>query len=157
MSQDIAVMIAVNPFSTNVPPLYPLLYLQHLRFSDIFRGYKSRTLVENGLSKLDYLPCWRLFKIFAPIGDCIFPLLKHELSSVITTHPQFSIHWTFHLWTWVNIIEHNWEDRAEGDTGETIIDLLISATCVYLYCDTVIPVYPPISEMTALEQCSRVL
>ena len=32
----------VNPFSTNAPLLY-------LRFSDVLRGYRSGTLVENGL------------------------------------------------------------------------------------------------------------
>ena len=39
----------VNPFSTNVPFLYPLKISENLRFSDVFRGYRSVTLVENGL------------------------------------------------------------------------------------------------------------
>ena len=36
----------LNPFSTNVPFLYPLKISQNLRFSDVFRGYRSETLVE---------------------------------------------------------------------------------------------------------------
>ena len=34
----------LNPFSTNVPLLYAL------RFSDVSRGYRSGTLIENGLN-----------------------------------------------------------------------------------------------------------
>ena len=40
-----------NPFSTNVSLLYPLKTLEKRRFSDVLRGYRSGTLVENGLSK----------------------------------------------------------------------------------------------------------
>ena len=42
---------SVNPFSTNIPFLYPLKASENLWFSNIFRGYKSGTLVENGLMK----------------------------------------------------------------------------------------------------------
>ena len=42
--------IMVNPFSTNVPLLYPLK-TENFRFSDVFRGYRSGTLVENGLTR----------------------------------------------------------------------------------------------------------
>ena len=38
------------PFSTNVPLLYPLKTSENLRFTDVFRGYRSGTLVESGLS-----------------------------------------------------------------------------------------------------------
>ena len=41
--------ILFNPFSTNVPLLYPLKTSENLRFSDVFRGYRSGTLVENEL------------------------------------------------------------------------------------------------------------
>ena len=44
-------LVAINPFPTNVPLLYPLRTSKNLRFSDIFRGYKSGTLAENGLIK----------------------------------------------------------------------------------------------------------
>ena len=39
---------SINPFSTNVPCLYPPEN-RNLRFSDVFKGYRSRALVENGL------------------------------------------------------------------------------------------------------------
>ena len=42
--------IMVNPFSTNVPLLYPLKTSENFRFSDVFRGYRSGTLVENGFT-----------------------------------------------------------------------------------------------------------
>ena len=41
--------IRVNPFPTNFPLLYPLKASENLRFSDVFRGYRSGTLVGNGL------------------------------------------------------------------------------------------------------------
>ena len=42
----------INPFSANVPPLQPLKTSENRRFSDVFRGYTSGALVENGLSQL---------------------------------------------------------------------------------------------------------
>ena len=42
-------IIFFNPFSTNVPLLYPLETSEKRTFSDVFRGYRSGTLVENGL------------------------------------------------------------------------------------------------------------
>ena len=41
-------IINLNPFSTNVPLLYSLKTSENLRFSDVFRGYRSGKLVENG-------------------------------------------------------------------------------------------------------------
>ena len=38
-----------NPFSTNVPLLYPSKTSENRTFSDVFRGYGIGTLVENGL------------------------------------------------------------------------------------------------------------
>ena len=43
-----------NPYSTNVPLLYPLKTSKNLGFSDVFRGYRSGTLVENGLTVNEY-------------------------------------------------------------------------------------------------------
>ena len=40
----------INPFSTNVPLPYPLKTSENLRFSEVFREYRSETLVENGFS-----------------------------------------------------------------------------------------------------------
>ena len=42
-------MQSFNPFSTNVPLLYPLKTSENLLFSGVFKGYRSGTLVENGL------------------------------------------------------------------------------------------------------------
>ena len=39
----------INPFSNNVPLLYPRKTSENRRFSDVFTGYRSGTLVENGL------------------------------------------------------------------------------------------------------------
>ena len=46
--------IAINLFLTNVPLLYPLKTSEKLRFSDVFRGYRSGTLVENGLKNQNF-------------------------------------------------------------------------------------------------------
>ena len=45
------VLFVVNPFSTNVPLLYPLKTSENRKFS-VFRGYRSGTLVENGLTMI---------------------------------------------------------------------------------------------------------
>ena len=39
----------INPFLANVPLLYPLKTSENLRLSDVSRGYRSGTLVKNGL------------------------------------------------------------------------------------------------------------
>ena len=39
----------INPFSTIVPFLYSLRASENRRFSDVFSGCRSGTLVENGL------------------------------------------------------------------------------------------------------------
>lgn len=44
--------VLLNPFSTNVPRIYPLKTSEHLRFSVVFREYRSEILGENGLTKL---------------------------------------------------------------------------------------------------------
>ena len=45
---DQALLFDVNPFSTYVPLLYPLKTSENLSLSDVFRGYRSGILVENG-------------------------------------------------------------------------------------------------------------
>ena len=45
--------IFVNPFSTNAPLLYPLRTSENRGVSDVFRRYRSGTLVENGLMTFD--------------------------------------------------------------------------------------------------------
>ena len=46
--------VSLNPFSINVPLLYPLKTLENLRFSDVFRGYRSGRLVGNGLKNYNH-------------------------------------------------------------------------------------------------------
>ena len=48
-----AFLLFFNPFSTNVRLIYPLKTLENLRFSDVFREYRSGTLFEDGLMKLE--------------------------------------------------------------------------------------------------------
>ena len=45
--------IIPNPFSTNVPLLYPLKIWGNIRFSDVFSRYRSGKLLENGLQIID--------------------------------------------------------------------------------------------------------
>ena len=47
--QPFRCMATFNPFSTNLPLQYPRK-TENRRFSDVFREYRSGTLVENGLS-----------------------------------------------------------------------------------------------------------
>ena len=44
--------LLINPFSTNVLLLYPLKTSENRGFSEAFRGYRSRKLIENGLRRL---------------------------------------------------------------------------------------------------------
>ena len=39
-----------DPFSTNVPLLYPLKTSENVQFFYVFRGYRAETMVETGLS-----------------------------------------------------------------------------------------------------------
>ena len=52
----------LNPYSTNVPLLYPLKISKNRRFSDVFRGCRNRTLLKIGLNKFNTslccLHCW---------------------------------------------------------------------------------------------------
>ena len=79
--------IVVNPFSTNYPFLYALKTSENLRFYDVCWGYKSGTLVENGLSisVMRRADC-TIFYIALPCLKKIFwrPLLKknQEVCSV---------------------------------------------------------------------------
>ena len=43
---------SINPLSTNVPLLNLPENIRNLRFSDVFRGYRSGTLIENELKTL---------------------------------------------------------------------------------------------------------
>ena len=58
----------INPYSTNVPLLYLLKTLENLRFSDVFRGYRSETLVENRLNWYISL----LFLTKKPLATCFW-------------------------------------------------------------------------------------
>ena len=44
--------VNLNPFSSNVPLLYPQKTSENQRFSNVLRGYRSGTLVENGLIRV---------------------------------------------------------------------------------------------------------
>ena len=48
-------VIQINPFSTNVPLLYPLEISENIRFSAIYKGNRSGTLVENGLIAVQFI------------------------------------------------------------------------------------------------------
>ena len=49
MSAKVTLKVSiVNPFSTSTLLLYPLKTSENLRFSDVFRGYRRGTLIENG-------------------------------------------------------------------------------------------------------------
>ena len=43
------ILLIINPFSINIPHLYPLKKLENRRFFDVFRGYGCGVLIENEL------------------------------------------------------------------------------------------------------------
>ena len=53
----------VNPFSTDVPLLYPLKTSENQRFSDAFREYESETLVKN--ESFNFYSPWNYQKRFS--------------------------------------------------------------------------------------------
>ena len=72
----------VNPFSTNVSFLYPLQTSENWRFSDVFEGYRSGVLIENGLNTVTMHANYSyitLYKICA------------NISSVLTSTPQQNV------------------------------------------------------------------
>ena len=98
--------LVFNPFSTNVPLLYPLKTSENhpvktsenLRFSNVFRGYRSRILVENGLSIfLNWNVCkfWKSIfqkkriKISSWYGSCITGKIEECLLTNGGSSPNF--------------------------------------------------------------------
>ena len=43
--------VCINPFPTNVSIMYPQKTSENPQFSDVFRGYRSGTLVKNALNQ----------------------------------------------------------------------------------------------------------
>ena len=54
---DKPLYVVINLFLTNVPLLYPLKTFQNLQFSNVFRGCRSETLVENRLNIYSLVFC----------------------------------------------------------------------------------------------------
>ena len=65
--QDCTFDSAFNPFSTNIPFLYPLKTSEILQFY-VFREYRSGTLVENGLNLSEEVRAfiWIIFHSLQP-------------------------------------------------------------------------------------------
>ena len=72
------IIVEFNPFSTNVLLLYSLKTSENLRFSDVFRGYRNRTLVENRL-KLPNIP-----KSFFEVTTSIMTLQIKFLDDIVS-------------------------------------------------------------------------
>ena len=70
-----------KPFSTNVPLLYSRKKSEKRKFSDVFRGYRSGTVVENGLSHLKFLQLhlWLICVKLSRVLLVIFSLIFHGL------------------------------------------------------------------------------
>ena len=47
----------IDPFKPNVPFLHPQKMSENQRFSDILRGYRDRTLGQNGLKPIFLFSC----------------------------------------------------------------------------------------------------
>ena len=70
-------------FSTNVPLLYPLKTSENLWFSNVSRGYRSGTLVENGLIIHITLFAWIHMLELSRLSICIHTLMFVILGCVI--------------------------------------------------------------------------
>ena len=82
----------INPFSTNVSLLYPLPTLGNLWFSDIFWGYRSGILVENGLityTKNTASPKKQRKLLFKSFHSFLYPLKTSE--NLIKQHSQLNL------------------------------------------------------------------
>ena len=58
-SRFLFIFAIISPFSTNVPLLHLLKILENRRFSDVFRGYRSETLVpiRKKVLREEYITC----------------------------------------------------------------------------------------------------
>ena len=56
-------MGATHPFSTHVPILYPPENIRKPPVSDVFKGYRSGTLVENVLNQTFFFGVLKVFKL----------------------------------------------------------------------------------------------
>ena len=86
-----------NPFSTNVPLLYPLKTSKNRRFSDVFRGYRSGTLVENDLIKLNKQP------LIARFGQLYKILTIQKFSRKIYLPDTFKLFEFFIFLIWAQV------------------------------------------------------
>ena len=69
----------LNSFSTNILLLYPLKTSENLRFSDVFRDYRSGTLVENWLiSFLGWCTIGKYFSNWFCREKLAFLLIQHH-------------------------------------------------------------------------------
>ena len=90
--------LEINPFSINVPLLYPLK-TENRRFSVVFRGHRNET-VENGVKityanrmLIDYITCW------TRINRVSYLLCKHNYSkyfSYFVTIDSVILNWLFY-------------------------------------------------------------
>ena len=76
----------LNAFSTNISLLYPLQTSENRSFSDVFRGYRSRALVENGLIQYLYSdPLLLLLEnLFAKFQELRVTIVMAYLHKIIT-------------------------------------------------------------------------
>ena len=73
-----------NPFSTNVPLLYPLKTSENWGFSDAFRGYRGGTFVGNELTHL--MPLVSFYPLLKTIGNQRFTNVIREYRKRPVTH-----------------------------------------------------------------------
>ena len=85
----------IKPFSSNVPLLHPLKTSENLRFSDVFRGYKIGTLVENGLNT---------------VSEIEFVLMRLNMSTNQFEMPLFPF---FYKENYMNFIKNTFKNISE--------------------------------------------
>ena len=120
----------LNPFSTNVSLLYPLKTSENLWFSDVFRGYGSGTLVENGLKRW-LLKSATLLKVDSSYVS--WNQRKKEFSTAKNTHTNFLLG-IWHRWILLNkILAVIWADTPNTQTKSFLLASKCSQSCVFLF------------------------
>ena len=101
------ILFIINPFSTNIPLLYPLKTLENRRFSDVFRGYRCATLIENELMAWRFVKSQKCKRLHTSKTEkmhpqkCMLPYAYTKKSSAFkqlseTAPRNKDVHWLHH-------------------------------------------------------------
>ena len=149
----------LNPFSTNVPLLYPLKTSKNHWFSEVFSGYRSGTLVENELPTVWKAPWTRGEQDSSSIFIAVH--FQCYIISVFPEHPSLCLDHRFYWLLQTLTQQFGWIGEiclySQNETGVFLGQTLVEAepksmtfNTIFVECEAVNPIF--VSSVTTLSQ-----